>query len=149
SMVEGNAGVNGPVVQFTLTLSAPSSVPVQVNYATADGTARGGQLTPGCPYDYQSISGTTGFAPGSTTQILTLPIYGDTIYEGNENSFLNLSQPVNATLARAQATCTIIDDDPAPSISVGDVTVTSPTSGYTWANFPVTLSNAAGMPITV
>jgi PKD repeat protein len=159
SVVEGNNGMGGPFAQFVLTLSAPSNQQVLVNFATADGTAHGGSLYPNCPFDYNSFSGTIGFYPGSTTQVVALPIYGDTLYEGNETFTLNLSQPVNATLARPQATCTIVDDDPQPSIYLGDVTVTSSTlgpngtsaggGGTTWANFPVLLSNGAGMPITV
>jgi PKD repeat protein len=129
-----------------------------VNFATADGTAHGGSLSPNTLYDYQSYSGTTGFSPGSTTQYVWIPIYGDTNFEGNETFTLNLSQPVNATLARAQATCTIADDDPQPVISIGDVTVTSSTfAGGTsgggqnpvYAYFPVTLSNGAGAGVVI
>jgi hypothetical protein len=149
SVVAGNGGMGGPVAQFALTLSAPSSQTVTVNYATADGTANGGPLSPGCPYDYGTTGGTIGFAPGSTTQVVNVPIYGDGLYEPNETFYLNLSQPVNASLARAQGTCTIINVAPPPAIAVGDVTVTNVTSGSTWATFPITLSNGAAMPITV
>jgi hypothetical protein len=149
SLVEGNAGVNGTVAPFVLSLSAPSNLPVQVNFTTADGTARGGTLAPNSPYDYNSVSGTVVFSPGTTTQVVLVPIYGDTLFEGTETFTLNLSQPVNALLGRAQATCAIIDDDPAPSISLGDVTVTDTTQGTTKAVFPVTLTNGSGTPITV
>ena len=149
SVVGGNGGMGGPMAQFMLTLSAPSSQTVTVHFATADGTANGGSLSPGCPFDYNSMSGTIGFAPGATTQVVMVPIYGDGLYEPNENFYLNLSQPVNATLAKAQGTCTIVNNAPAPTISVGNVTVTAPTSGYTWASFPITLSNAAGVPIYI
>src|SRR5262249_30538804 len=138
SVVESNAGWNGPMAQFFLTLSAPSSQTVLVNYATADGTATGGTTSSGNMVDYISTSGTIGFGAGQRTQVVWVPIYGDTLYEGNQTFTLTLPQPINATLARAQGTCTIIDDDPLPSISVGDVTVTSPTSGYVWATFPIT-----------
>ena len=52
---EGNSGTTDAV--FTLTLSAPSSVPVTVAYGTEDGTAKAGS-------DYLTTNGIVTFAPG-------------------------------------------------------------------------------------
>ena len=102
---EGDAGTTMAV--FTLTLSAPSSTnTVTVMYQTADGTA----LQPG---DYTTASGTVTFPPGTTEQTLSVPVIGDTLSEDNETFFVNLSAPTNATIARAQAVGTILDDDAA------------------------------------
>ena len=46
---------------FTVSLSAPSTQPVTVTYATGDGTATQGQ-------DYLATTGTLTFAPGQTQQ---------------------------------------------------------------------------------
>jgi hypothetical protein len=88
--------------RFTVTLSAPSSQQVVVNYVTANGTALGNGV------DYQSVSGTLVFAPGTTTKVVTVPIVKDTHPDGSETFSLDLSAPVNAILGRAQATGTIV-----------------------------------------
>ena len=68
---------------------------------------------------------------------------------GNETFFVNLSNPTNATIADGQGVGTIIDDDPLPSLSINDVTVTEGNSGTTNATFTVTLSAASGQAVTV
>ena len=100
---------------FTVSLSAASRREITVDFATANGTATAGS-------DYQATSGTLTFAPGTTTQTLTVLILGDTLDEPNETFTVTLSNPTNATLATAQATGTIVDDD-VPPLSIGNVTV--------------------------
>ena len=101
-MTEGNAGTTSAVV--TLTLSAASTSSVTVNYATAAGTATAGT-------DYTTTSGTATFAAGATSTTITVPIVGDTAVEPNETVLVNLTSPVNATIADAQAVVTITNDD--------------------------------------
>ena len=108
----GDVAVNegdGPVVfnsvLFPITLSAPSQVPVSVLASTQFGTAGAA--------DFQEGSSVITFAPGQTSTTLTIIIKPDTIVEGSEDFFLNLTNPVNATIADGQGRgrCTIIDDD--------------------------------------
>jgi hypothetical protein len=99
---EGNAGVTSAVL--TLSRSATSTSGVTVNYATAAGTATAGT-------DYTTTSGTATFAPGSTTTTITVPVLGDTMVEPDETVFVNLTAPVSATIADAQAIVTITNDD--------------------------------------
>src|SRR5262249_5457761 len=94
------------------TLSAPSGLPTTVNYATADGTAT---VSSG---DYQSLSGTLTFAPGQTSQTVTVLVNGDTLHEANETFTLRLSGAVNAPLPTSQATGTSLNDYANPSFSV-------------------------------
>jgi CSLREA domain-containing protein len=101
---EGNSGTTNAV--FNVTLSPVSSQTITVNYQTADGTAKVSEN------DYQAITGTVTFAPGETTKSITVPINGDTAYEPDETFFVNLGNPVNASVARAQGVGTIINDDP-------------------------------------
>jgi hypothetical protein len=133
---EGNSGTVSAT--FTVTLSDAFSQTVQVNYATANGTAAAGS-------DYASASGTLTFAPGETQKTITITVNGDTTYEPDETFTVNLSSPANATIARSQATGTILNDDPLPTVNVGNATVTE--GGP--AVFTVTLSNPSYQTVTV
>ena len=102
---EGDTGTTMAV--FTLTLSGPSTNTVSVTYQTADGTATAGS-------DYTAAGpATVTFPPGTTAQTVSVSVIGDTLSEDNETFFVNLSSPTNATIARAQAVGTILDDDAA------------------------------------
>ena len=102
SGAEGNSGVS--TLALTVTLSNANAEPVTVAVATSDGTAQAGS-------DYQAQAGTLTFAPGVTTQSVALVITGDTINEANETVLVTLSTPTQATLARAQAVATVVNDD--------------------------------------
>src|SRR5207302_10560376 len=56
---------------FTVTLPASSHRTVTVAYTTVDGTAKAG-------IDYQATSGTLIFAPGQTSQTVSVPVFGNT-----------------------------------------------------------------------
>jgi hypothetical protein len=59
------------------------------------------------------------FTPGQTTKTVTVPITNDTTDEIAESLLLNLSTPVNAAIADAQATGSILDNDNAdPAITL-------------------------------
>lgn len=102
AVTEGNSGSSSAT--FTATLSAVSAQAVSVDASTANGSAT-------APVDYQTASAVLTFAPGVTTANFNVPINGDTTPEGNETFFVNLTNPVNASLATAQGTGTINDDD--------------------------------------
>ncbi len=140
SVNEGNSGNTSAV--FNVTLSSASTQTISVSYATANGTATS-------PSDYVGATGTLVFAPGQTSQPLGVPVVGDTVFEANENFFLNVSNPVNATLADNQGVGTIVDDDAPPTISISDVSVNEGNSGTTPAEFTVTLSSASTQTVSV
>ncbi len=140
SIAEGNTGQANLV--FTVTLSAAATNVVTVNYATDNVTATAGT-------DYTLTSGTLTFAIGETSKTISVPILGDTTDEPNETFELDLSAPVNATLADAQATGTITDDDPLPTVSIAGTTVTEGDSGTVNATLTVTLSNPSSQSVTV
>ena len=102
SIAEGNSGTKN--LTFTVTLSAPSSNVISVNYATANGTARSDS-------DYAATNGSLVFARGTTTRTLTVVIKGDTAVEGNETLFMLLSGAVNANVSKARGVGTITNDD--------------------------------------
>ena len=82
-----------PIRCLICSLSSATDQPVTVNYATLDGTATAG-------IDYTAATGTITFAPGQTTQAISIPLIGDTTFENNESFSLQLSNPSNATLDR-------------------------------------------------
>ncbi|KAG1274324.1 hypothetical protein G6F65_010534 [Rhizopus arrhizus] len=102
NVTEGNSGTTPAVL--TVTLSAASALPVQVQYATANVTAV-------APTDYTAASGTLSFPPGTTTQTITVLVNGDTTVEPDETFQVNLSNPVNASVADGSAVVTIVSDD--------------------------------------
>jgi len=126
---EGDLGVR--LADFDVTLESASSDPVSVDYATSDGTAEAG-------IDYQATAGSLVFAPGQTLRTIRVPVIGDRVAESDETFFMDLFDPVNATLGVARATGTILDDDPVVetfvlSVAVvgsGSVTLDPPGGSY-------------------
>src|SRR5262249_59586068 len=96
--------------------------------------------------DYASTGGTRSPRRGGTSHTITGAVVGETIFEANERFLVNLSNPVNATLADAQGIGTITNDDAAPTLAVNDVTVTEGDTGSTGAVFTVTLTGATELP---
>jgi hypothetical protein len=136
---EGNAGTT--TATFTVSLSAASAKTVTFNWATVAGTATAGT-------DYVTASGIRTIAAGATTATIPITVKGDTLDELDETFTLNLSNPVNATIAGGSGTGTIIDDDPAPSLSIKDVSVLEGNAGNTAATFTVSLSAASAKTVT-
>jgi hypothetical protein len=113
SVVEGNSGTVNAV--FAVRLSAPSATVVSVAFATANGTAR-------ALSDYQPVKGSLIFAPGQTDQMITVPVKGDTLGEANETFEVDLTHPVDATIADGQGVGIILNDDPTPAFTNRSVT---------------------------
>jgi hypothetical protein len=127
---------------FTVALSPAASQTVTVNYATGDGTAK-------APGDYTARTGTLTFLAGQTTKTFSVLVRGDLSDEANETFVVNLSDPAGATLSDAQGLCTITDDDPAPGLTINNVSVAEPDSGTVNVTLTVKLSAASGRNISV
>ena len=82
---------------FEVSLNAPSSVPVTVDYATADGTARAGA-------DYVASWGTLTLATGVTRARIEVAVLPDALNEEDESFTLSLSNVSGAILTDGQAT---------------------------------------------
>jgi len=133
SQLEGDSGTS--VYTFTVTLSAPSSGPVYVDYATADLGASAGS-------DYLPVSGTLTFAPGQTSQTITVVVNGDQVLEYDEAFTVNLSSGV-------QAVATIQNDD-GPVINISDAYLWEGDAAWGYQlEFNVTLSAPATETVTV
>jgi len=142
---EGDSGTD--VMQFPVTLSAPTDGPVTVHYATADGTATAGS-------DYEAVDSSLSFAPGETKKTIYVPVHGDTDIEPNETFTVTLSQANGAHLpaGAASATGVILDDD-ADSfsvwLSITDTSLEEGNIGTKTATLAVTLSEASTDPVSV
>jgi YD repeat-containing protein len=113
----------GANATFTVSLSSASAYPVTVTYATAPETAKVG-------LDYQAVSGTVTFTAGQLSKPVSVPILDDGKAEPPETFLVQLSVPVNATIARAAGRATIGDNERArvlidpslPGLYVADAT---------------------------
>ena len=142
SLAEGHAGTT--IFTFTVSLSPASTDTVTVNYATASGSAAADS-------DYTPAIGTLTFAPGETTQTITVEVAGDTEFEANETFLVNLSEPTGgAVIGDAQAVGTIVNDDAAPlaAISINDVSQTLSKGGTSFI-FTVTLAETNPQTVAV
>jgi hypothetical protein len=104
----GDVVVNEPfsgsaTAEFTVRLSSPNDLATTtVKFATANGSAVAGS-------DFTAASGTVTFAPGETTQKITVPVLAGGGREAVEKFLVNLSSATNATISDSQAVGTIYD----------------------------------------
>jgi aryl-phospho-beta-D-glucosidase BglC (GH1 family) len=84
-------GPSTTTATFTLTLSAASTQPVTVHYATADGSAIAGK-------DYIAQSGTVTFTPGQTQATIIVTVLADPQATSDLFFGVDLSNPVNGVL---------------------------------------------------
>ena len=124
---------------FVVSLGGPSAVDVAVDYATADDTATAGR-------DYEARSGTLSFAPGEVSKTVRVVVLDDELDEPDETLSLGLSHPRNATLARASAQGTILDDDDPPVLSIAGA---SGMEGDGQLDFVISLSAPSIAEVTV
>ena len=143
TVTEGGAG-SSVTLTFTVSLSSASGERVSVNIADV----QSGTATRGTDYNEWSATGMR-FSPGETTTTLDVTVIGDEIDEADETILARLSSPVNATIAVADGTGTITDDDPSPTVSISTPTVDEGDTGSTTMTYTVTLDPASGRQVTV
>ena len=136
------AVVEGATATFTVTLAPASSLPVTVAYATSDVSAVAGS-------DYASASSTLTFAAGETSKTVDVPTVNDALAESSEQFRITLSAPSGATIGDALGTATIIDDDGAPRVTIGNASLAEGNGGASVMSFTVDLSHASASPISV
>ncbi|NDJ17348.1 Calx-beta domain-containing protein [Myxacorys almedinensis] len=134
---EGNAGTT-TALTFKIRLSQATTIPVTVQYATSNGTARTDDA------DYTGIATTTlTFAPNEIEKDVIVLVNGDNKFEPSETFNVTLANPTNAqlsTIAR-QATGVIINDDAKPTLSINAIALTEGNTGLKDFVFAVDLSN--------
>lgn len=142
---EGNGNTT---YTFKVKLLQPTTNTVTVQYRTLDGTAT---VADG---DYTGLTapGTLTFAPRETEKEISIVVRGDTKFEPNEDFFVELFNPTNATLSSLSTAKGVINNDDArPTISIGNVVVSEGNvdGAFTDAIFTVSLSNPSSEAITV
>ena len=95
-----------------------NTVPLSVNYLTADGTALAG-------LDYTAVSGTLVFTNGIATNTFTVPIINNSLVVGNRTFTVSLSSPTppGQLVPPSVQTVTIIDNNSGLSFSSPTYTV--------------------------
>ena len=130
SVAEGDAG--SKALDFTVSLSMPSSSIVSVDYATASAAPAKGVATAGV--DYVAASGTIIFDPGQTSKQVSITINGDKLVEPNETFFVDLTNASpGSTITDSEGTGTIANDD-TPLLVIGQVYGGGGNSGATYTN---------------
>ena len=114
SQIESDAGT----VNYDFTVSIAGGMTntsdITFDYATANDTATSGS-------DYAAVSSSATITAGNPSTTITVVVNGDQVVEGPEQFFVNLSNPVGASIADAQGTGTITDNDTA-TLTIADVT---------------------------
>ncbi len=157
---------------FQITLDTAATSPITLNYYLQPGSASS------ILGDYVEESGAITISAGSTSQTITLDIYGDSLDEANEAFQLILTGVKGATFAGGaaalSATATILDDDGGaatgvdslgaaavgiagpvsasttlPTLTVFNVSQIEGDSGGQSVRFLVTLDRAPTVPVTV
>ncbi len=108
---------NGGAVTIRVSRVGGTSGAASVAYATSNGTAVAG-------VNYTAASGTLNWTNGdAATKSFSVAIANNGVYEGDKTFFVKLSSASGADLGSpANATVTILEDDPVPP----DVVITNP-----------------------
>ena len=136
---------------FTVTLSAPapaggSSVAfTTVQLAPALNHATAGD-------DYTTTSGTVNFAAGEQFKTILVPVLSDNKKsEANESFEVQLSSPVNLTIADGTATGTIIENEQAGAVLISELRTSGPAGAgddfveiYNNSNAAITVNTPGG-----
>ena len=102
----------GASLVFMVTLFGIADATVEVDYATANGTASEGT-------DYSAASGTLTFRRHDVAKAVTVPVLDDGHDEPAETVVLRLSNPRSARIADPEGTGTIVNSDPMPGAWIG------------------------------
>lgn len=114
-----------------------------VGYSTTDGTARAG-------VHYTASSGIVTFAPGEVAQTIDVPLIDNAAWSGNPSFRLSLSSSSGAALeGMTSFDIAIVDDDPEPMVTIGNVESPEGGAGPHEVQVPVTLSGATLLPVTL
>ena len=140
SITEGADGVFS-VLNFSVTLSNPSSFQIGVDYIVSDVTATSG-------LDYINNNGAIVFIPGDISATISVTVLGDNINEGDETLTLTLQNALNATIGVATSTATITDDDAIPTLTVNPLTILETDVHNTTASVVISLDRPTVNDVT-
>jgi Calx-beta domain-containing protein len=137
---------NGGTTAATFTLSVVDATPhgaALVSYTISGGTALSAGQCSAPAADFIGVTGVASLAFQATdfSKQVTIAVCGDTRDEPDQTFFVNLTARGDLVIQDPQGQATILDDDPAPTIRISDVTVAEGPAGTTTrAAFSVTLA---------
>ena len=137
------SATEGGTATFTVSLSFAAKQEVTVAYqARVDGSAGSNSAVPGL--DFTATYGTLTFSVGDTAKTITVSTIQDVFDEADETFWVQLTSATGATVADSTGQGLILDDDPLPTLSVGDASASEGSPVV----FTVTLSAASGRDVT-
>ena len=133
---------------FPVTLSAPSTSQVSVEYATKNGSGGAAATAPG---DYAATRGTLTFNPGETSKTIPVTVNANG-FKGKRMFSVVLSNPQGANISTGEATGTIVGPSPLRvtiTIPSPEVNIQQNEAGPIPQNITatVTVKNAGKLPI--
>ncbi len=100
-VTEGESGQKQAFIPFIL--STPSNVPITFLVTTSDGTAKAN-------VNYVPLNAVSITIPAHTiTGTIPVTILGNSVFRGDTNFFVNITNPFGATVNKDKATVTIVD----------------------------------------
>ncbi|GCE14439.1 beta strand repeat-containing protein [Tengunoibacter tsumagoiensis] len=133
---------NTVIANLPVTLTAPSTSPITVNYTTKDGSAT---VANG---DYTAASGSLTFNPGDTSKTIPITVHAHTSRSGLIDFSVTLSSPKNAILGDNTAKVWLVQRQGPYSVYIADAAV-DVSGGKATETIPVTLSSAPASGETV
>ena len=110
-VISWNSGAGSFQLESTGVLGAGAVwMPVDATVSSA-GEAQSVRVTPAVEARFYRLAAIVATPGGSVTRTVATKVHGDLIFEPDETFSLKLSNPVNATLGRAEAVATILNDD--------------------------------------
>jgi hypothetical protein len=105
------------MLEFIVSLSHPSELPIQVHAAIEDGTA---VSIPAHLRDFHAYGQTITFAAGVTMQRIKIPTIADGVAEGSETMKVRLTSPSpsQVVITTPLATGTTLDSPPLPQFKI-------------------------------
>ncbi|MAD26879.1 MAG: hypothetical protein CMK75_02475, partial [Pseudomonadales bacterium] len=117
--VDGAQAVEGGSLDFLVSLSAPSTVPVTFTWSVTLGSADGDDLPGGT-----LLTGTVTIPAGETSYLLSIPTFDDALFEGGPGSFedlvVSITDVVAAVPGDVSAVGLIEDNDAIPVVNLDD-----------------------------
>ena len=138
-------GEGAGTATYRVSLSAPPSANVTINYATADDTATAGS-------DYIAARGTLTFTPTNwdTAQMVAVTITDDTVDDDDETFTFTLSNPGSgAVLSAIRSVSTTIVDDDVPMLTVSFAAATYSVTEGAPVSVAVSLSAIPERSVTI
>ncbi len=131
--------------EFVVQLSNPSPQEIRADFTTVDGTAT---VANG---DYEAVSGTLVFEPGTTLRTIVVPVFGNTPPEQTKSFSVQLSNLTNVEAGQLDATGVIIGaEEPAETGLLSGIVYADTNHNYTpdygegYPGVLITLENAEG-----